>query len=265
MKQVVCHDLSIISSVFSLVQTLGRSDAIKIPTRRFTTALSKMAGEGFGSSRGRSSSKTGSVGSAEGGSSSDASSQTKPQPSLYFPSVMVGAGIITSLVPAPAPQSQSSFRSSEGLFGPAVPPQATSVSQLKGKVKPEHLPPTPIQSSAPTPPPPPPHPSSLVCDRCKRRSHRRTGGGHQKTPSSISSEEIPSVTNASLNGVFAADEDTEQQQQQMASTSSSPPPVHRERIPPSLPEFYALCKSLACSSPITMKSIAQLNSDVEKF
>ncbi|VDL60000.1 unnamed protein product [Hymenolepis diminuta] len=217
-------------------QTLGRSDAIKIPTRRFTTALSKMTGEGCGSSRGRSSSKAGSAdGSAEGGSSSDASSQTKPQPSLYFPSVMVGAGIITSLVPAPPPQSQSSVRPSDGVF---VQAGQTTVPPPRSKIKSEQLPPTPLQTSTPTPPPPPPPPSScLLCDRCQRRSQRRGGGGgHQKTPSSISSEEFVGLGSAA-GDIFAADEDADQ-------SSTSPPPIQRERIPPSLPQFYALYKLL---------------------
>ncbi|VDO13494.1 unnamed protein product [Rodentolepis nana] len=217
-------------------QTLGRSDAIKIPTRRFTTALWKMTGEGCGSSRGRSSSKAGSGdGSAEGGSSSDTSTQMKPQPSLYFPSVMVGAGIITSLVPAPPPQLQSSVRSSDGVFGQVC---QTTAPPPRSKVRPEQLPPTPLQTSSLTPlPPPPPPPSCLVCDRCQRRSQRREGvGGHQKTPSSISSEEFVGLGSAAMD-IFAADEDADQ-------SSTSPPPVQRERIPPSPPEFYALCKLL---------------------
>ncbi|KAL5106553.1 hypothetical protein TcWFU_000925 [Taenia crassiceps] len=195
------------------VQTLGRSDAIKIPTRRFTTALSKMTGDGGFSSRGRSSSKTGSgEGSAEG-SSSDASS-TKPQPPLYFPSVMVGAGIITSLVPAPPPPSLSA-RSE--VFGTSAAPPATATASLRSKQKSE-LPPPPPVAAPPPPPPPPPHlsppspPYCLACERCQRRGRR----GHQKTPSidpaSISSEDGGGGAGGGGNGggIFAADEDVEQ-------------------------------------------------------
>ncbi|KAL5965205.1 hypothetical protein TSMEX_007063 [Taenia solium] len=219
-------------------QTLGRSDAIKIPTRRFTTARSKMTGDGGFSSRGRSSSKTGSGEGSVEGSSSDASS-TKPQPPLYFPSVMVGAGIITSLVPAPPPPSQSA-RSE--VFGTSAAPPPTATASFRSKQKSDLPPPPPV--AAPPPPPPPPHltpPSSpycLACERCQRRRRR----GHQKTPStdpaSISSEDGGGGAGGGGNGsgIFAADEDVEQ---------SMPLPVTEcRRLPHSYRGFYNLYKQL---------------------
>ncbi|CDI97104.1 conserved hypothetical protein [Echinococcus multilocularis] len=197
---------------FGGAQTLGRSDAIRIPTRRFTTALSKMTGDGGFSSRGRSSSKTGSGEGSVEGSSSDASS-AKPQPPLYFPSVMVGAGIITSLVPAPPPPSQTA-RSE--VFGTSAALSAAATTSLRPKQKSE-LPPSMV-APPPPPPPPPPHstpPSSpycLACERCQRRKRR----GHQKTssadPASISSEDGGVGVGGGGNGggIFAADEDVEQ-------------------------------------------------------
>uniref|UniRef100_A0A0R3X073 Protein kinase domain-containing protein n=1 Tax=Hydatigena taeniaeformis TaxID=6205 RepID=A0A0R3X073_HYDTA len=225
---------------FGGAQTLGRSDAIKIPTRRFTTALSKMTGDGGFSSRGRSSSKTGSgEGSAEG-SSSDASS-TKPQPPLYFPSVMVGAGIITSLVPAPPPPSQSARYE---VFGTSAAPPVTAASSLRPKQKSELPPPPPLAA----PPPPPPHPLShctppsspfsLACERCQRRRQR----DHQKTPSadpaSISSEDGGGGVGGGGNGggIFAADEDVEQPMPLAVVECRRSPPTHRA--------FYNLYKQV---------------------
>lgn len=224
-------------SIFYLfaAQTLGRSDAIKIPTRRFTTALSKMTGDGGFSSRGRSSFKAGSAEGSGDGSSSDASS-TKPQPPLYFPSVLVGAGIITSLVPAPPP-SQSTRSDVFGASSSANPSQ-------RPKWKSELPPAPPSQIPLPPPPPlnstsPPNSPYCLACERCQRRRRR----GHQKTPSadpaSLSSEDGVGGGGSGGGGgggVFAADEDVEQ------SVSPSPGEAVTYRAPPTTREIYYLCK-----------------------
>uniref|UniRef100_A0A5K3FGJ3 Protein kinase domain-containing protein n=2 Tax=Mesocestoides corti TaxID=53468 RepID=A0A5K3FGJ3_MESCO len=219
-----------------VAQTLGRSDAIKIPSRRFTTALSKVTGDnGGGGSRCRSSSKAGSADGSAEGSSSEAS-LTKPpahQQQLYFPSVMVGAGIITSLTPGPPPSRTEIFS------GPGAVPSVAPPTRAKPKVDlPPPPPPPPLLSQAP------PTSPSVTCERCRRLRH------HHKVPSTGSSSMAYEGGGECGNGggVFATDEDVEQQVSdirlnRLLQAVSVRSPTH-ELCPRRTHDLYELCKHL---------------------